>query len=111
MCQLIGLPSLFRRDYLTESSKDFEAGFPSDEPRGFGLLMKPTKKAFLDFAHTLDKIISENINQEFFVKQGIESDEQIVRDGLARKQPKGKLRLLEEWLATRIRIRLRMGRR
>jgi hypothetical protein len=109
MCQLIGLPELFRRDYSSESATNFEDGFPQDEPKGFGLLMRPTKHAFLNFAQVLDKIISENINTQFFVAQGILLEEQATRNGRTAFNPKGTLRLLEEWLTKRIRIHAESG--
>jgi hypothetical protein len=104
MCQLIGLPELFRRDFSNEGVKDFDEGFPLDEPRGFGLLMKPTRKAFLDFAHVLDKIISENMNTAFFEAQGIQLEEQTTKNGQIVPVSKGTLRLLEEWLTKRVRV-------
>ncbi len=66
MCQLIGLPNLFRRDYSRDSLDGVEG------PKGFGLLLVPTKKHFLEFAQTLDKIISENLNSDFFAAQELE---------------------------------------
>jgi hypothetical protein len=51
MCQLIGLPNLFRRDYSRET-RGGEDSSPLDEPKGFGLLMVPTKKHFLEFAQS-----------------------------------------------------------
>jgi hypothetical protein len=104
MCQLIGLPGLFRRDFSNEGVRDFDEGFPLEEPRGFGLLMKPTKKAFLDFAHNLDKIISENMNIAFFAAQGITLEEQTTKNGQTVLVSKGTLRLLEEWLTKRVRV-------
>jgi hypothetical protein len=109
MCKQIGLPELFRRDYSSESAANYSDGFPIEEPKGFGLLMKPTKKAFLDFAQILDKIISENINPEFFKTQGIELEEQTSNNGQTVVSSKGTLRLLEEWLTKRIRIHTENG--
>lgn len=108
LCNLIGLPALFRNDFSTELVKA-ERNVALDEPKGFGLLMKPTKKAFLDFAHVLDKVVSENINREFFAAQGIELEERQTSDGHISVTNKGTLRLLEEWLAKRIRIHSKNG--
>ena len=104
MCKLIGVPRMFLRDYLGESAREYEQRISADKPTGFGLLMKPTKKAFLDFAHTLDKIISENLNNEFFAAQGLQLTDRTTQNGELVLVTKGSLRLLEEWLATRIRI-------
>jgi hypothetical protein len=109
MCQLIGVPSLFRRDYSRETRGD-EDGTPLDEPKGFGLLMVPTKKHYLEFASVLDKIISENLNSQFFAAQGIElQEEQTSKDSQVAVIQKGTLRLLEEWLTKRIRIQHENG--
>ena len=100
---MIGLPTLFRKDYRFDSG-EYENGSPLEEPKGFGLLMKPTRKAFLDFAQVLDKLISENLNNKFFAAQGIHLDEEVTQNGEVRTITKGTLRLLEEWLTKRIRI-------
>ena len=108
MCQQIGLPNLFRRNYSAES-RDYEDDQPLEEPKGFGLLMVPTRKRYLDFASVLDKIISENLNTEFFAVQGIELKEETLKDGQTLVVQKGTLRLLEEWLTKKIRIQAENG--
>jgi hypothetical protein len=103
ICQLIGLPNLFRRDYSRETRGGEDS--PLDEPKGFGLLMVPSKKHFLEFAQTLDKIISENLNTAFFAAQLVELEEKTTREnGEVIAIQKGTLRLLEEWLTKYIRI-------
>jgi hypothetical protein len=105
MCQLIGLPNLFRWDYSRETRGD-EDGSPLDEPKGFGLLMVPTKKHFLEFAQILDKIISENLNTSFFTTQHIELEEKTTKEnGEVVVVQKGTLRMLEEWLTKCVRIK------
>lgn len=104
MCQMIGLPDLFRRDYSAES-REYEASGRLEEPKGFGLLMVPTKKHYLDFAAVLDKIISENLNRDFFAAQGLQLEEQTVKNGQIIPDHKGTLRLLEEWITKRIRMK------
>lgn len=107
MCQMIGLPNLFRLDYSRETRND---DLPQDEPKGFGLLMVPTKKHFLEFAQVLDKIISENLNKRFFAEQGIELEEKTAKkNGEVVVTQKGTLRLLEEWLTKYIRIEAENG--
>jgi len=108
ICKLIDLPLLFKNDFSSEIAKA-ERNAAVDEPKGFGLLLKPTKKAFLDFAHVLDKVVSENINREFFEAQGIELDERQTKGGQTIVTAKGTLRLLEEWLTKRIRIHSKNG--
>jgi hypothetical protein len=103
MSEIIGLPRLFRRDYSRETRGD--EGAPLDEPKGFGLLMVPTKKHFLEFAQTLDKIISENLNTAFFAAQHLELEEKTTKEnGEVLVTQKGTLRLLEDWLTKYIRI-------
>jgi hypothetical protein len=86
MCALIGLPQLFKRDFVDEP------------PKGFGLLMKTTREEYLGFAHTLDKLISENLNPDFFAAQGISLIDH------EKNERKGSLRLLQDWLTRKIRI-------
>jgi hypothetical protein len=75
------------------------------EPKGFGLLLVPTKKHFLEFAQILDKIISENLNADFFAAQHLKLEEKNTKEnGEVVAVQKGTLRLLEEWLTKYIRI-------
>src|ERR1035441_9407542 len=55
MCKLIGWQSLFRNEFR-EGSK----------PPSFGFLIRPTLAQFIEFVHLLDKVLSENLNREFF---------------------------------------------
>lgn len=104
MCRLIGVPDLFRRDYSPQTRSENDDS-PLDEPKGFGLLMVPTKKNFLEFAQVLDKIIAENLNLDFFAAQHLGLEEKTTRrDGDVVVTKKGTLRLLEEWLNKYIRI-------
>jgi hypothetical protein len=86
MCDLIGLPHLFIRD------------FSDDPPKGFGLLMKPTSEEYFAFVHTLDKLISENLNPRFFEAQGLSLNNDETNER------KGTLSLLKDWLTKRIRL-------
>lgn len=109
MCCLIGVPALFRCDYSRESRSD-NGDSPLDEPKGFGLLMVPTKKHFLEFAQVLDKVIAENLNRDFFAAQHLELEEKTTsRNGQVLVTQKGTLRLLEEWLTKYIRIEAENG--
>jgi len=94
MCSHIGLPPLFSNDFSGELARA-DSNAALDEPKGFGLLMKPTKKAFLDFAHVFDKVISENINREFFAAQGIALEERQINDGNISVTTKGTLWLFQ----------------
>jgi hypothetical protein len=93
LCELIGRPRLFKQDFLEQ------------KPKGFGLLIRPTRRSYLEFAHTLDKLLSENLNRSFFGADGLGLEEEISRrDGRVQEVPKGTIQLLEEWLALRIRF-------
>jgi hypothetical protein len=85
LCQVIGWPHLFRKDF---------SGKP---PKGFGLLMNTTKREYLNFAHLLDKVISENLNYAFFAALHIS----LVDEANERK---GTLTLLQEWLIQEIHV-------
>jgi hypothetical protein len=61
------------------------------------------------FAHVLDKVISKNINREFFAAQGIALEERQINDGNISVTTKGTLWLLAEWLTKRIRIHAENG--
>jgi hypothetical protein len=93
MCGAIGWPALFR--------EDFSQG---KRPREFAFLLRPTRAAFNAFIHLLDKIMSENLNRDFFAKQGMLLEEDKPRaDGKVVVEKKGTIRLLEEWLRFRFR--------
>jgi len=87
ICALIGEQPLFKKTFV------------NDPPREFNWLTKPTTREYNSFIHTLDKMISENIDRDFF-KGKIELNEEIQNDnGKVRVVSKGSIRLLEEYLA------------
>jgi hypothetical protein len=69
------------------------------KPKEFTFFFIPTAKNYHDFIHLLDKMISENINRDFF-KEKIELFTLIEQNGINIKETKGTLRLLEEWLTS-----------
>lgn len=90
LCGSVGFPPLFHKDFLD--------GAPSD----FRFLIRPTLKEYYEFIHAFDKLISENINKEFFnftlgrnntLKRGV------TEDGEEITQPIGTLKLLEMWIS------------
>jgi hypothetical protein len=88
---LIGKPGLFRDT------------FEGNRPEGFHTMLRPTRKNFEEFIHLLDKMLSENINRDFF-KGDIPLERQLSRDdGTVEVQLFGTIQLLEEWLRTRYR--------
>jgi hypothetical protein len=84
-CDAIGWPNLFKTD------------FHENKPRELAFLLRPTEKEYYAFVHTLDKMLSENINRDFF--RGMSTEEEIPRaDGKIEVRQKGTIRLLSEWI-------------
>ena len=90
MCDLMNRPHLFRSD------------FKNEKPISFSFLIRPTLKEFNDFILLLDKIISDNINKDFFQKEVPDEIEQIRKDGKIVVSYKNTLTLLDEWLAIKL---------
>lgn len=75
----------------------------STRPREFGFMIRPTQKGLDSFIHLLDKMISENLDRNFF-RGKVELEEEVPRrDGKVEIRQKGTLRLLEEWLRSKYR--------
>ncbi len=84
--------SLFRETYNN-----------GDRPRHFGFLVRPTRYEYDQFVHTLDRLMSDNLNQSLF-RGDIPLEEEIERsDGRIEVRQKGTIRLLKEWLQLRFR--------
>lgn len=84
--QIFGV-NLFNRTFENEN-----------RPKEFTFFFTPTLKNYNEFVLLLDKMISDNINKDFF-KGKIELFELIqFPDNLVERKTKGTLRLLEEWL-------------
>lgn len=87
--KLMEKPPLFRRNYKNERPKDV------------GRFWRPTLKNYNQFVHTLDKLLSENINKDFF-RDDIPLEKRIrKKDGSIESRPKGTIKLLEEWLQSK----------
>lgn len=94
MCERMGKPHLFR-----SGSRAY------DRPAGFGILIRPTKKEFRDFALLLDQLLSDDLNRKFF-EGDIPTTEKLRRsDGTEVKQPIGTIALLETWTRKHFRPR------
>lgn len=84
---LIGNRLLFR--------DDFSAG----RPAGLHPMLRPTGHGLREFVHLLDKMLSENLNRDFF-RNDIPLEEELAReDGRVQVVPLGTLRLLRNWLS------------
>ena len=79
--ELMDRPPLFREEYRTSEH---------EKPREFGFLVRPTSKEYYGFVHLLDKMLSENLNKDFF--KGDVSDR--YEDG----SRKGTINMLDEWV-------------
>jgi hypothetical protein len=91
LAEMIGKPPLFKVVFL------------DDRPEGFGPMIRPTKRNFDEFVHLLDKMISENINRDFFVGD-IHLERTIPRkDGTVEVERPGTLQLLHTWLSSKYR--------
>ncbi len=76
-------------------NKTFEE---ENRPKEFTFFFTPTLKNYNEFVLLLDKMISDNINKDFF-KDKVELFELVkLEDNLIERKRKGTLRLLEEWL-------------
>ena len=87
MSRMMGRPALFRRDF-----------YETDRPKGFGFLVRPTLRELNDFILLLDKLLSENIDPEFFRSEVVPEEESPRAGGKIVVRQKGSLRLLAEWL-------------
>ncbi|GHF01444.1 hypothetical protein GCM10016455_22990 [Aliiroseovarius zhejiangensis] len=91
-CKQMGKPPLFRSEF-----DDLR------RPNGFGILLRPTKKEFRDFALLLDQLLSDDLNREFF-KDDVELNRYLTdEDGNRVTQSKGTIQLLEEWIGIKFR--------
>lgn len=84
--------------------KLFNATYENEKrPKEFTFFFTPTLKNYHDFVHILDKMITDNINKNFFSDK-LELYELKSQDGYHIKENKGTLRLLEEWLTLKFKI-------
>jgi hypothetical protein len=81
---LIGKPPLFRQTY--EESR----------PAGFAPMLRPTRKNYDEFVHLLDKMLSDNLNRDFFAGDISLETTRTRADGTVQVEPSGTLQLLEK---------------
>lgn len=89
LTELIFLKPLFRKTFENEN-----------RPKEFTFFLTPTLKNYNDFIHLLDKMISENINKDFFEGKITLYEFKDIGNGLVEREKKGTLNLLEEWLTS-----------
>jgi hypothetical protein len=87
LASLIGKPPLFRTEFDSNS-----------RPTGLSPMLRPTMRNLQEFVHLLDKMISENINREFF-RGDVDLEKEITRSvDKVQVQQIGTLTLLRDWL-------------
>lgn len=92
LCTLIGKPPLFRQTF-----EDHE------RPLGFSPMLRATGRDYQEFVHLLDKMLSDNINRDFF-RNDIPLEEDVKRkDGRIEVRPLNTITLLERWFSKRYR--------
>ena len=90
---MIGKPILFK--------KTFE-GY--GRPVEFSIMLRPTLRAFQEFAHVLDKMLSENLNRDFFKGDVSFYEIEKTKDG-EQKKTLNTITLLQRWLQKHYRNR------
>lgn len=89
LTELIFSKPLFRKTFEEEN-----------RPKEFTFFFTPTLKNYSDFILLLDKMISENINKDFFEGKVELFEYKELGNGLVEKQSKGTLQIFEEWLSS-----------
>lgn len=87
MATAMGRAPFFREDFSEEK-----------RPREFSFLIRPTAKEFDNFVHLLDKMLSENINRDFFQCDIPYESEESRPDGNIVIRQKGTIQILEDWI-------------
>ncbi|TBN00920.1 hypothetical protein EYD45_13940 [Hyunsoonleella flava] len=87
LAQTIFSKQLFRKDYDEHN-----------RPKEFTFFFTPTLKNYEDFVLLLDKMISDNINKDFFKDKVEFYDIVELKNGMVERKSKGTLRLMEDWL-------------
>ncbi len=87
MAKAMGRPPLFKNDY---------GEYGENRPKDFTFLIRPTLREFNNFVQLFDKMLSENINKDFFQDE-VPYENGIPReDGKIRVQTKGTLQILDD---------------
>jgi hypothetical protein len=87
MSRAMGRAPLFRQD--------FREGAP---PAHFGRLVRPTAHEFAQFVHTLDRMLSDNLNLDFFGDDVSRETETERSDGRIEVRQKGSIQVLADWV-------------
>lgn len=71
-----------------------------NRPKEFTFFFIPTLKNYNDFILLLDKMISENINKDFFEGKVEFFEFKELEKGMVERQSKGTIQIFEEWLTS-----------
>lgn len=89
MCDMMGLPHLFRHEYNAHSD------YQNEKPGEYHVLLLPTKKCYYSFVSILEKMTVHNINESVFsIDKGFRKVDKIDENN----QTKGSLQMFSEWL-------------
>lgn len=92
LCKLMNEPNFFNNTY------------EKNKPVNFGWITKPTYQCYYELVHLIDKLVSENINKEFFKgKIGLQEEIPYTNNKL-KVVEKGTIRLLSEWLDAKLKF-------
>ena len=86
MAATMGRPPLFR-----ETFKD-------NPPKEFGFLLRPTIEEFNAFVQLLDKMMSDNLNYDFFQGEVPREEHELRSDGKVVVRQLGTIQLLDRWI-------------
>jgi len=89
MAEAMSRPPLFRKDY---------GEYGEDRPQKLSFLVRPTLEEFNGFVLLLDKLLSDNINKDFFQGEVSYESESERKDGKIVVQSKGTLQILDDWV-------------
>ena len=89
MADAIGRPPLFRDDF---------GEYGDRRPKRFGFLIRPTLEEFNAFTLLFDKMVSDNINKDFFMNEVSYETEVEREDGKLQVFQKGTLQILDDWM-------------
>ncbi|MCK4822055.1 AAA family ATPase, partial [bacterium] len=89
MAEAMARPPLFHQDF---------GEYGENKPQRFGFLIRTTLEEFNNFVLLLDKMLSDNINKEFFQNEVSYEREIQRKDGRIEIQNKWTLQILDEWI-------------
>jgi hypothetical protein len=89
MAAAMGRPPLFREDF---------GEYGENKPRKLSFLVRPTLIEFNSFVQLFDKLLSDNINKNFFRNEVPLQSETSRKDGKIQVENKGTLQMLDDWV-------------